>query len=93
MTKARTLASTVSTGNVLADGSVAAAEVSGLATVATTGSYTDLVNEPTAPSGAIVGTTDSQTLTNKDLSSGTNTFPSSFTTTGKAIAMAIVFGG
>lgn len=28
-----------------------------------------------APSGTVVGTTDSQTLTNKDLSSTTNTFP------------------
>lgn len=30
--------------------------------------------------GSIVGTSDTQTLTNKDLSSGTNTFPSSFVT-------------
>lgn len=30
--------------------------------------------------GAVVGTTDAQTLTNKDLSSGTNTFPSSLAT-------------
>ena len=73
MSKARTLASTVSTGSVLADGSVAASEVSGLATVATTGSYTDLTNEPTAPSGTIVGTTDTQTLTNKTVEAGTFT--------------------
>ena len=73
MSKARTLASTVSTGSVLADGSVAASEVSGLATVATTGSYTDLTNEPTAPSGTIVGTTDIQTLTNKTVEAGTFT--------------------
>ena len=73
MSKARTLASTVSTGSVLADGSVAASEVSGLATVATTGSYTDLTNEPTAPSGTIVGTTDAQTLTNKTVEAGTFT--------------------
>ena len=73
MSKARTLASTVSTGNVLADGSVAASEVSGLATVATTGSYTDLTNEPTAPTGTVVGTTDSQTLTNKTITFADNT--------------------
>ncbi len=50
MSKAKTLASTVSTGNVLADGTVAYAEVSGtptLATVATSGSYTDLTDKPT----------------------------------------------
>ena len=50
MSKAQTLATTVSTGSVLADGTVAYAEVSGtptLATVATSGSYTDLTNKPT----------------------------------------------
>jgi hypothetical protein len=73
MSKARTLANTVSVGAVLADGSVAAAEVSGLATVATSGSYTDLTNEPTAPSGTIVGTSDTQTLTNKTVEAGTFT--------------------
>jgi len=50
MSKAQTLATTVSTGSVLADGTVAYAEVSGtptLATVATSGSYTDLTDKPT----------------------------------------------
>jgi hypothetical protein len=68
MTKARTLGNFVSNGNPLSDGSLAASEITGLATVATTGSYTDLTNEPTAPSGTIVGTTDTQTLTNKTFS-------------------------
>ena len=50
MSKAQTLATTVSTGSVLADGTVAYAEVSGtptLAAVATSGSYTDLTDKPT----------------------------------------------
>jgi len=44
---------------------VAAAIVTGLAAVATSGAYADLSGKPTLPSGAIVGTTDSQTVTNK----------------------------
>jgi hypothetical protein len=48
MSKAKTLAGTVSTGGVLATpGSVPASAVTGLATVATTGSYNDLTNKPT----------------------------------------------
>jgi hypothetical protein len=47
MTKARTLGNFVSTGNPLSDGTIAAAEVTGLATVATSGSYNDLSNKPT----------------------------------------------
>ena len=73
MSKARTLASTVSTGAVLADGSVAAAEVSGLAAVATSGAYSDVSGTPTLPSGDVVGSTDAQTLTNKTIEAGTFT--------------------
>ena len=73
MSKAQTLATTVSTGNVLADGTVAYAEVSGtptLATVATTGAYADVSGTPTLPtfpSGAVVGTTDTQVLSGKTI--------------------------
>ena len=56
--KARTLAGTVSTGAVLADGTVAATEVTGL---------------PTFPTGTVVGATDSQTLTNKTIAFADNT--------------------
>lgn len=52
MSKAQTLATTVSTGNVLEDGTVAYSEVSGT---------------PTLPTGDIVGTSDTQTLTNKTI--------------------------
>ena len=53
MSKANTLASLVSTGGVLADGTIAASEVSGM------------------PSGTVVGTTDTQTLTNKTIQTST----------------------
>lgn len=46
MTKAIVLARTVSTGGILADGSISAAEITGLSTVATSGSYADLNNKP-----------------------------------------------
>jgi hypothetical protein len=94
MSKARTLATTVSNGNVLADGSVAASEVSGLAAVATSGSYTDLTNEPTAPTGTIVGTTDSQTLTNKTIVFADNTLTNvASTSTAQTITGTKTFQG
>ena len=58
MSKAKTLATTVSTGNVLADGTVAYAEVSGtptLATVATSGAYADITGTPTLATVATTG--------------------------------------
>lgn len=76
MTKARTLGNFVSTGNPLADGSIAAADVTGLSTVATTGAYADLSGKPTLPtfpSGTVVGTSDAQTLTNKTFTGYTET--------------------
>jgi len=58
MSKARTLASTVSNGAVLADGTIDAAEIGNL----------------TLPTGGdIVGTTATQTLTNKTISGADNT--------------------
>ena len=58
MSKARTLASTVSTGAVLADGTIDAAEIGNL----------------TLPTGGdIVGTTATQTLTNKTIAIADNT--------------------
>ena len=69
MTKARDLGKLVSQGEVLADGVVQAAEVTGLASVATSGSYTDLTNKPTIPTVptlAAVATSGSYAdLTNK----------------------------
>jgi hypothetical protein len=63
MTKARELGKLVSQGEVLADGVVQAAEVTGLASVATSGSYADLTNKPALASVATSGSyTD---LTNK----------------------------
>lgn len=44
------------------------------------GNGTNAITAKSAPSGSIVGTSDTQTLTNKDLSSDTNTFPTSLVT-------------
>lgn len=57
MSKAKILADTVSAGGVLADGAVSAAEVSGLAAVATSGAYGDLSGKPSIPAALISGTT------------------------------------
>lgn len=47
MSKATTLSKLVSQGTQLADGQITAAEVSGLAAVAVSNSFTDLSNKPT----------------------------------------------
>jgi hypothetical protein len=52
------------------------------------GNGTSAFTAVTAPSGAIVGTTDSQALSNKDLTAGTNTFPTfNQNTTGSAASL------
>lgn len=64
MSKAKTLASAVSTGGALANPTaIPAANIAGLATVATSGSYTDLSDKPSD----VVTSTGTQTLTNKTL--------------------------
>jgi len=53
MSKAKTLATTVSTGGVLEDPSnIPAADIDGLATVATSGSYNDLTDKPSSTTTA-----------------------------------------
>lgn len=77
MSKAQTLANLVSTGSVLADGTVAYSEVSGT---------------PTLPTGDIVGTSDTQTLTNKTIESsnltGSTQFAGSSGTSGQVLTSA-----
>lgn len=48
MAKARNLANLISSGGVLADGTLGASEITGLHPVATTGNYADLLSKPTA---------------------------------------------
>lgn len=55
MSKARTLANFVSAGNPLSDGAIAASEVTGLSTVATTGAYNDLSGKPSLATVATSG--------------------------------------
>jgi len=49
------------------------ANTASLAAVALSGAYADLSGTPTLPSGAIVGTTDTQTLTGKTINGSSNT--------------------
>ena len=81
MSKAQTLATTVSTGNVLADGTVAYSEVSGTPTL------------PTFPSGDVVGATDTQTLTNKTIDASSNTISNVDLTTDITGTLPVANGG
>ena len=99
MSKAKTLAATVSNGGPLADGAISASEVSGLAAVATSGAYADLSGKPAlaavATSGAYADLSGKPSLATVATTGAYNDLtgkPTLFTT-GKAIAMAIVFGG
>tara|TARA_B100001094_G_C18120795_1_gene766734 strand:+ start:398 stop:1456 length:1059 start_codon:yes stop_codon:yes gene_type:complete len=55
MTKARDLANLISTGNPLSDGAIAASEVSGLATVATSGAVADVTGAAPLASPTFTG--------------------------------------
>lgn len=77
MTKAVKLARAVGTGGVLEDGEIQAAQVTGLATVASTNSYTDLINKPTIPS--ITGLA-SETYVNTQINNLINSAPSTLDT-------------
>ena len=97
MTKARDLANLISAGNPLADGALAASEVSGLHAVATSGAYANLTGTPTlatvATSGAYADVTGTPSLATvatsgaySDLSgspSGDSLLPSQSGNTGK----------
>ena len=77
MTKAVKLARAVGVGGVLEDGEIQAAQVTGLATVASTNSYTDLINKPTIPS--ITGLA-SETYVNTQINNLINSAPSTLDT-------------
>lgn len=76
MTKARDLADLISAGNPLADGSIAASEVTGLSAVATSGAASDVTGLNTvATSGAytdLSGTPTLGTAAALDVGSGAN---------------------
>ena len=61
MTKARDLANLISAGNPLADGALAASEVSGLATVATSGAVADVTGAAPLASPTLTGTPSAPT--------------------------------
>ena len=82
MSKARDLANLISTGAPLADGSIAAGEVTGLHAVATSGAYSDVTGTPTlasvATSGAysdVTGTPSLGTAAALDVGTGANNIP------------------
>lgn len=79
MTKARDLADLISAGNPLADGSIAASEVTGLSAVATSGAASDVTGLNTvATSGAytdLSGTPTLGTAAALDVGTGANNIP------------------
>ena len=82
MSKARDLANLISTGAPLADGAIAASEVTGLHAVATSGAYSDVTGTPTlasvATSGAyndVTGTPTLGTAAALDVGTSANNIP------------------